>query len=283
MKILVTGATGFIGGHVINELLKRNVEIIASSTSLEKAKQKSWFNQVSFIEHDMNDIDEVDLKIKFLKPDCIIHLAWNGLPNYEKIFHIEKELFLQYNFIKNIVSSGIENVNISGTCLEYGMQEGCLNETSNLPMPSNPYALAKDSLRKFLLVLQKTMPFSLKWLRLFYLYGSNQNANSLIPQLQSALDKKQQFFNMSLGDQIRDYLKIEDAAKFIVDVSIQTRMDGVINVSSNSPIKVLDLVTSYLASTNNSISLNLGYFSYPEYEPFAFWGDNSKLKSIINE
>lgn len=278
MKILVTGATGFIGNYVIEELLKKEFQVIATSRNIEKAKEKSWFKKVIFIEHDLNVVED-NLFHKFHEPDLLIHLAWNGLPNYKKLFHIETELMNQYNFIKNLIVSGLTNVNITGTCFEYGMLDGQLNEELVIN-PQNPYAIAKNSLRIFIEQLQREYPFNFKWMRLFYMYGKGQNENAIIPQLQNAIDRNETVFNMSLGEQIRDYLSIEEIAKHIVNVSLQYNTNGIINISSNEPIKIIELVKKYLLDTKQTISLNLGFYPYPDYEPFSFWGDNSKLKNI---
>lgn len=282
MKVLVTGATGFIGNYVINELLAQNVEVIATSTSREKAKKKEWYSQVKYVEYSItsenNNLNEV-----FLQADAVIHLAWRGLPNYKSLFHIEEEMMIQYFFIKKLIDSGIKNINITGTCFEYGMQEGCLDEAKNIANPDNPYSIAKDTLRKMLDQFNKHLPFSLKWMRLFYTHGKGQYEKSILPLLQTALNEKQSIFNMSGGEQIRDYLPVEEMAKYIVAVSLQTYTSGIINISSNKPIKIIDLVNTYLMQSNKTISLNLGHYPYADYEPFAFWGNNNKLIQIINK
>jgi dTDP-6-deoxy-L-talose 4-dehydrogenase (NAD+) len=279
MKVLVTGATGFIGNYVIEELLNRNIEVIATSTSINNAKLKSWYNEVKFVEHDIKNYSE-NLVEKFYNPDILIHLAWRGLPNYKSLFHIEEELLTQYFFLKKIIQQGIDNINITGTCFEYGNQEGCLNEDNNPALPSNSYSIAKDCLRQFILLLKNDNSFSLKWMRLFYMYGKGQNEKSILKQLQEALDRNEKSFNMSGGEQIRDYQPVEKIAESIVTCSLQTQIDGLINISSNIPIKIIDLVKTYLIEQNKSIYLNLGFYQYPDYEPFAFWGDNTKLKQI---
>jgi dTDP-6-deoxy-L-talose 4-dehydrogenase (NAD+) len=279
MRVLVTGATGFIGTHVINELIKRDVEIIATSRSENRAKLKAWYSSVKFIEHDIQNTTG-NLFSKFQNPDILIHLAWSGLPNYKNLFHIESELHKQYYFIKKMVTDGLNDLNITGTCFEYGMQQGCLSEDGNPPSAENSYALAKDCLRKFLLLLQQEHVFTFKWLRLFYMHGSGQNENSILSKLQSALDQNDSTFNMSGGQQVRDYLPIEEVARHIVTCSLQTKTQGIINISSNNPVKIVDLVNRYLIERNKTISLNLGFYPYPDYEPFSFWGDNTKLNNI---
>lgn len=283
MRILVTGATGFIGSYVIDELLNRGLTVIASGRSIEKAEMFDWFPKVVFVPYDIEDETNENLISLFHYPEKVIHLAWSGLPNYSQLFHFEKELPKQYTFLKKLITEGITDLTVSGTCFEYGMQEGRLNEEL-ITNPANPYSFAKDSLRKQLEFLKGTNSFDLKWVRLFYMYGKGQSPSSILSQLQKALDEKATVFNMSKGDQLRDYLPVEEVAKNIVTIALQSKVTGIINSCSGIPISVQQLVEDFLKKQNTTIKLNLGFYPYPTYEPFAFWGDNSKLKKIyLNE
>ncbi len=280
MKVLVTGATGFIGNYVIGELLTRGITVIATSTHIDKAKQKSWYDKVSYIPHTIGEETNQDLFTKFRQPDLLIHLAWKGLPNYKDLFHFEENLLPQYFFLKNLIENGLNDITITGTCYEYGMINGCLAEDM-VPDPANAYAIAKNSLRLFLEMLQKKQSFSLKWMRLFYMYGEGQSPNSLLEQLKKALEQNEEVFNMSGGEQVRDYLPVEKVAAYIVSAALQNETTGIINCCSNQPVTVKQLVTNYLAKTGRSIKLNTGYYPYPDFEPMEFWGDDNKLKTII--
>lgn len=271
MKVLVTGATGFIGYHVIHELLTRGAEVIATSGNEEKAKSKDWYSKVKFVQHKIGDESQVSLFTKFLTPDFIIHLAWEGLPNYKELYHFEKNLMQQYFFIRQLVNDGAADITITGTCFEYGMKEGPL-DVSMPADPQNPYALAKDTLRKFLQQLQLKNKFNLKWLRLFYMYGKGQSEKSLFSQLDKALAEKAPEFNMSGGEQVRDYLPVEAVASEIADTAINSLKNGIYNCCSGQPVSVKSLVQKYLSDKKETIKLNLGYYPYNDYEPMAFWG-----------
>jgi len=282
MKILVTGATGFIGKHVINSLLKFDVEIIATS-NIPKESIKNLFlgDQGKYIECDLTN-REIDYFDFFEKPDVLIHLAWGNLPNYKSEYHLEVNLLSNLYFINSIIKGGLSRINVIGTCLEYGMQNGCLNEEMET-YPDNPYALAKDILRKYTQELSKYSNFQYNWIRLFYIFGKGQNKNSLFGQIENAIENKELVFNMSGGEQLRDYLPVEKVADYITKIALNEQYQKIINCCSGTPISVRKLVENYLISKNISMKLNFGYYPYPDYEPMAFWGDNTKLKQLLNE
>ena len=279
MKILVTGATGFVGNHVINSLVKLNHEIIATSRNEKKAKSFSWYGKVKYIHYDINNKAE-NLFEFFRNPDILIHLAWEGLPNYKSLVHIEKNLLNNMVFIRNIIFTGLKRINVIGTCLEYGQIDGKLSE-DKLTNPITSYGLAKDFLRRYVELLRNEFEFEFNWIRLFYMYGKGQNPKSIISQLDKALNNKERVFNMSGGEQERDYLSVEKVAEYIVKIVQEEKGNGIVNCCSGKPISIKKFVENYLNKKGKKIELNLGYYPYPDYEPMSFWGDNSKLMKIL--
>ena len=271
MKVVVTGGSGFIGNHVVNELLQRGLEVIVVGRDINKLKQKEWFDRVEFIKLDISQTLPDQALEQISAANKLIHLAWDGLPNYMDLIHFEETLIFQYYFLKKIIHSGVKDITITGTCFEYGMKNGCL--TTDMPSdPQNPYALAKDTLRKSLEHLQKKINFELKWVRLFYMYGKGQSEKSILSQLDRALAEGKEIFNMSAGEQLRDYLPVEDVAKEIVEISLIDKYNGIINCCSGIPVSIRSLVENHIKNSNKNITLNLGYYPYPDYEPLAFWG-----------
>lgn len=281
MRVLVTGATGFIGRHVVSCLLDKGLDVITTSRNKNKAKNYDWYSEVEYIECDYHK-DTLDYYNVLGEPDVIIHLAWNGLPNYKDPFHVERNLPANCLFLKSFIEGGIKKMVVTGTCYEYGMQCGCLHESDNT-RPVTQYGLAKDTLRKYLEFLVRDTPTSFNWVRLFYLYGDGQNQNSLLPQLEMAISEGEKVFNMSGGEQLRDYLSVEDAARNLCTIALQSEVDGIVNCCSGNPISIRRLVENKIDLLNSDIKLNLGYYPYPDYEPMAFWGDTTKLRKIIGK
>ncbi|MDP3584909.1 MAG: NAD(P)-dependent oxidoreductase [Thiobacillus sp.] len=279
MKVAVTGAMGFIGRHVVAELAEHAVEVVAvvrpSSTrtlALPAGKVVSL---------DLHDAPANAFEVLGC-PDVLIHLAWDGLPNYKSLHHFETELPAQYRFLKGLIEAGLQNLVVAGTCFEYGMQSGPLSE-SVAPNPSNPYGFAKDALRSELEYFRKIHPFHLTWARLFYLYGEGQAENSLLPQLRQAVERGDPAFDMSGGEQLRDYLRVDEAARYLVSLAFAMQDVGAVNVCSGTPISVRGLVEGWIKENGWAIRLNLGYYPYPDYEPMAFWGDSTKLSTLIGQ
>jgi len=277
LKIAVTGATGFIGRHVLAELETRSVEpIVIVRPSAGKVHGHFKCNVVQF---DLHNPPSNAFELMGC-PDVLIHLAWSGLPNYNSLHHFEQELPAQYRFLKNLIESGLQTLVVAGTCFEYGMQSGSLSEGIAV-RPNNPYGFAKNALRCQLEYLKATHPFQLAWARLFYLYGEGQPESSLLPQLRKADEGEEQIFNMSGGEQLRDYLPVSEVARYLVLLALVEKDIGIVNVCSGIPISVRKLVEGWIEENSCSIKLNLGYYPYPDYEPMAFWGDASKLKSVM--
>jgi len=282
MKVLVTGANGFIGNYVVQQLLNRGVTVIATSNDLTKAKEKDWFDKVQFVEYDMYDTNQEDLFKKFYSPNKMIHLGWGHLANFKSEDHISKELPAQTKFLQNLISNGLNDLTVIGTCLEYGMREGELNEEMESE-PTIAYPIAKNKLRQKLESMKTKLSFNFKWVRLFYMYGKGQSEKSIIPLLEKALANNEQVFNMSKGDQERDYLPVTTVSENIVIFALQQKVEGIINCCSGVPITIKKLVEDHLIQNHKTIKLNLGHYPYPDYEPMRFWGSIKKSKLILND
>lgn len=279
MRIAVVGATGFIGRHVVRVASDRGHEVIATGRSFEKPSNLGWDSSVQYFPLDIESYPITPYSY-LGKPDCLVYLAWPGLPNYQELFHFENNLPISYRFLKTMVCEGLQELVVTGTCYEYGKCEGKLTED----LPSNPinaYSMAKDSLRQMLEYFQKKSPFFLRWARLFFVYGEGQAVGSLIPQLQASIRRGDLEFSMSGGEQLRDFLLVQDCASMLVSLAESSGISGIFNCSSGQPISVRRLVEQYLSDVRVSIKLNFGAYPYRADEAMAFWGCTRKMIEIL--
>jgi dTDP-6-deoxy-L-talose 4-dehydrogenase (NAD+) len=275
----VSGATGFIGRHVVAALERAGVETTLWVRA-GAALPAGWSA------HRVARIDvhapPRDAFAQLGAPDTLIHLAWGGLPNYGSAHHVERELPAHEAALRSLVEQGLGAMVVAGTCFEYGMQSGALAETIEA-RPANAYAIAKDTLRRRLEALQRERPFALTWARLFYLHGEGQAETALWPQLRRAAESGAATFPMSGGEQLRDYLPVEQAAAELVALALQRRSLGIVNVCSGAPVAVRTLVERWIAENGWSIRPDLGRYPYPAHEPMAFWGERTKLERALEE
>lgn len=279
MKIAVTGASGFLGRHVLKELSTRaGLDVVATSRgsggSIRLPPGIRYLKLDIALESSRDDYDRLG------RPDVLIHLAWSGLPNYRSLHHFESELPRQYAFLSSLVEAGLPSLFVTGTCYEYGMRCGQLRESLS-PRPANPYAYAKNALREQLEFRRSVSKFDLTWARLFYMYGDGQATTSLYPQLMAAIERRDASFKMSGGEQLRDYLRVEEVARLIVDLAILRSDAGIVNICSGRPTSVRSLVERLVLEQGSSIALQLGQFPYPDYEPMAFWGVRERIDSLL--
>lgn len=277
MRVAVTGAGGFVGGHAVEALLAAGHHVVAATRSADRVAR--FGDRVEAVTCDLAQPDPV-LFERLGRPDALLHLAWEGLPHYTSRRHFEVEGPRQYRFVKALVEAGLPRVVVAGTCFEYGLAEGALHE-DRPTAPVTAYGFAKDALRRALELLRVDVPFGFAWARLFYLHGPGQAPTSLLAKLEHAIAAGDTHFAMSSGEQLRDYLPVETAARHLATLVAASHADGVFNVCSGAPIAVRTLAERRVAALGSTLTLDFGRLPLPPYEPLAFWGDPSRLHALV--
>lgn len=277
MRIAVSGASGFLGRHVLRELHSRGLDAVALMRSARGRPAQPGVS--SWVEMDISHPSPTPFD-DMGRPDLFIHLAWGGLPNYQSSHHVDIELPSQLAFLSSCIRGGLKKLVVAGTCYEYGLASGELAEDTPT-QPCTRYGIAKDTLRKALFALRQEHEFDLVWLRLFYLYGEGQSEKSLYRALHTAIARSARTFDMSGGEQLRDFLPITEVARIIVEIALHEDTNGIFNVCSGKPTTVRQMVESWIAASHAKITMNLGQIPYSPNEPMAFWGNRAKLDAVI--
>ena len=278
MNFLLSGADGFIGKNLLNELLKQKGSVNCIVRNFPKKKE---IKNVKYILHNIS-LDNASLFRDLPQIDTLIHLAWSKLDDYSDKRHLDEELKISFQFINEAIEHGIKNILVAGTCFEYGNIEGEVKEDFS-PKPINNYSLAKDKLRKKIEFLKIKKDFNLTWMRIFYIYGENQSRNSIFEQLKNAAKKKEKFFDMSEGNQERDYSHVSEIVSKIAKLSYLNNDNGIVNLCSGVPTKIRNLVQQWINEHGWTIKPNYGYYKYNKDEPMAFWGSNKKYNKLIQK
>lgn len=275
MKILVTGANGYIGQGVTKELLKhKNIEVIATDFSVNHVDERA--NRIT-----ANLFEITDPYNFFEKPDCLIHLAWRDGFKHSSLNHIN-DLPLHYEFLKRLAESGIGQIVIMGSMHEIGFFEGSISETT----PTNPqslYGISKNALRQSVELLEKEHGFCLQWLRGFYIVGNSEYGCSIFSKITEAQNKGQKEFPFTLGQNQYDFLNYDVFCQQVVACALQKEITGIINCCSGRPLKLSERVEKFISENNYDITLSYGAFPDRPYDSKAIWGNDDKIRAIMDK
>lgn len=272
MRILVTGANGYIGQGVVKNLLEREHEVIATDFSLNHVDSRA--------ELVISNIFEItNPYIAFDKPDILLHLAWRDGFKHASPNHL-LDLPKHFGFIKYAVESGISRVCIMGSMHEIGFYEGCVREDT----PTNPqslYGISKNALRQSIEVLQREYLFDFLWLRGFYIVGNNKYGCSVFSRLEIAVEKGERSFPFTSGENKYDFIDYDIFCNQVAAAACRSEVNGIINCCSGRPMKLKDRMEQFIRDNDFEISLDYGKFPDRPYDSKEIWGDNHRIEEIM--
>lgn len=234
--ILVTGAGGFIGKHVMKQLARKGEE--AAVLVRDAGKYKAVGDEI-VIEATLDDLGSAMKMLQSLPIDTCIHLAWEGIPDYS--YGMSKKNLLHGLAVLDLCKEcGINNLVITGSCWEYKNPVGEISTEWPLDV-SNSFKVAKNSLHAMAHAFCCEHGIHLNWLRLFYVYGLGQRSGSLIPTLINSFRKGEQPRLNGIYNE-NDFVYVGDVADAIVKCAINHGYSETLNVGSGRAVKVLDVV-----------------------------------------
>lgn len=274
MKILVTGASGYIGKHVINQLINTEHKVIANDFSNPDIN----CDNVEYI--GKNLFESENPYEDTCKPDVCIHLAWKDGFVHNSNAHMEY-LSDHYRFIDKMLSAGLKHIVIMGSMHEVGYFEGAIDESTSCN-PLSLYGIAKDALRRSSKLLADKYNAVWQWIRAYYIYGDDKRGNSIFAKIQQAVENGKTTFPFTTGKNKYDFIHIDTLANMIASVAMQKEIDGIINCCSGKPVSLGEQIESYIKENNLNISLEYGAFPDRPYDSPAVWGNDDKIRKILD-
>lgn len=272
MKILVTGANGYLGSGIVKHVLDNGNEVVAADFKVDHIDPRA-----ELVECNLFDIDNP--YEYFGNPDVLLHLAWrDGFVHYSDA-HIE-DLPKHYKLIRLFSESDVKKIAVMGTMHEIGFFEGAIKEDTPCH-PTTPYGISKNALRDLTQMLCKQKAKDFQWLRGYYIVGNSQFGSSVFSKITAAEKEGKEEFPFTMGQNQFDFIDYEDFCEQVARSIGQNDILGIINIGSGYPEKLADRVERFIKENNYKIKLKYGAFPDRAYDSKAVWGDGSKIARIM--
>ena len=261
-RVLLTGATGFIGRNCIPFLKTEGYDIHAiSSRGIGEANAEACvWHQI-----DLLDQQKTSSFVHEIRPTHLLHFAWYAEPG--KYATSEQNLVwlrASLNLLESFGAASGKRVVMAGTCFEYDWNYGYCSEGFTPLRPSTPYGACKHSLQQVLGMLPTEFNVSSAWGRIFWLYGPYEHPRRLTPHIIVSLLKGQRA-RCNSGGLIRDFLYVQDVAEAFVAL-LESSVVGAVNIGSGHPISLEVFVRAIARAVGPEDLLDIGC-DMPEREP----------------
>ena len=272
MKVILTGASGFIGRYVLKALQHRGIEVVAVGRARPHPS-------VPFIEVDLLDITDFGSLVQQAQATHLLHLAWYA----EHGKYWTSPLNLRWaeattRLVEAFCVAGGQQVVIAGTCAEYDWAHGYCREDSTPLNPATLYGTAKDATRRLVMAVCAQHQVPCAWGRIFLPYGQGESASRLIPSLIDVFRGEREPFGVN-ATAYRDFLHAYDVAEGFVRL-LTTGASGAYNICSGEPVRLAEVVTTLATLLGADPEPVLALTTERPGEPPLLVGENLKLKAL---
>ncbi|GAB3397278.1 NAD(P)-dependent oxidoreductase [Schumannella luteola] len=277
LPVLVTGAAGYVGRHVVTALLDLGYDAVAVTRPGRADGVDPRARRVEA------DILAPGFEVSALLEQsggaaAVIHLAWQDGFTHNAPSHIDN-IPAHHRFLTGLAAAGVPRIAGLGTMHEVGYWEGAI-DADTPTAPTSLYGIAKDALRRSTtLVIGDSAEYV--WLRAYYILGDDRRNRSIFAKLLEAADEGKTEFPFTTGKSKYDFIDVAELGRQIAIASTTAGATGVINVSSGEPVSLADRVEQFIRDNELGITLQYGAFPDRPYDSPAVWGDATRIREIL--
>lgn len=275
MNILLTGGSGFIGKNLLSQLKLSSHKVLAISRSSNLSANNIFSHNV-----ELSNIESLKYEIENFNPEIVIHLAWEGIPDFS-LYMCQKNLVDSINFMEFIIKyTNCSKIIVSGSCFEYGKSQGVCKE-SDMYQLNSYFTWAKHSLNQYLSIKCDENNIVLNWFRLFYVYGPGQRDAALIPTLIKSISHKE-VPKIKTPMNKNDFIYIDDVVSSIVR-SVKAKLpSGIYNLGSGYATSVHEICQIVEKFVLGSQSISKEVLANGELEEKVnFWASINKITKLL--
>jgi len=285
MKIFITGASGFVGSHLLQELLDRNKDEVAILSRNPKASHRlnliSDLSKVTIIQGSLDDSRSYEDRLQLFSPDIIVNLAWDGVNSSDRNANS------QWNNVTNLLDlmsvgseCGAKKFVGFGSQGEYGNLNKKVNESEH-EKPTTLYGISKLSACRLGCIAASRMNMQFVWIRLFDPYGPKDNSSWFLPYIINELVKGRSP-KITKAEQLWDYIYIDDVINAIVKIVDKDSIHGIFNLGSGSPIELKQIINKVKNLVGTNADVQFGAVPYREDQIMHLEADIGKISAKID-
>lgn len=278
MRILITGATGFIGTSIIGNITNGGDKILALSRNTLHIRTPS---NINWLKADLADPLSYREAVQSFRPEVVIHLAWDGIPDFS-LQRSTSNLTQSIEFLSFIFNLGCcQKVVVSGSCFEFNKLNGVCSE-SEVGSAKDSFTWAKHSLRNWLEIECLKQDIRLAWMRIFYVYGPGQRSASLIPTILKCL-KEGKVPELMTPKNASDFIFVSDIAKAFTNAVYGDFPSGIYNLGSEQSTSVLEVcrISELIVSGSDAITNELKIRASNMGSAVNFWANCDKSNEFF--
>lgn len=278
MKILITGATGFIGSYLLSKLIAEGHSIaILIRNESDYWRIRELISECHVIYGNYDTIENCENEILSYNPEVVYHIGWSGVGNDQRNNDtmVTKNINSTLALAKILLKSNVKTFIGLGSQAEYGPYYSAINE-SYATNPTTLYGIAKLSAYNILKYYLEKSNIRFCWLRLFSSYGPKDNDIWLIPYLTNSISKGIKP-SLTKGEQIWDYIYIDDVITALLAVGFSNNASGVYNLGSGIGHSLKKIITLIRDKVNPKVELGFGEVPYRNDQVMVLKADNTRL------